>query len=234
MKNLAAAVAIMAVLAVTGMAEASLSTIGTADYAGSSYNLIYDKDSSLIWLDYSNANNTWGNQVAWASNLGSTLSNVKLNAGVSVNYNSGWRLPTTVDGTTWGYSGTTAGGYNITSSEFGHLYYTELLNKGQLDTNGTAQAGWGLSNKGPFANLQSNNWYWSGTEFTYNPYRAWTFYTSDGYQYTYFKDYGGLLGMAVRSGQIVEATPTPIPAALPLFASGLACLAGLKLRRRGR
>jgi hypothetical protein len=226
MKKVVAAVAMMSVMAVAGMAEASLSTIGTADYAGSSYNLIYDNDSSLIWLDYSNAGNTWNNQVAWASNLGSTLSNVKLNTGVSVNWNGGWRLPTTVDGTT-------AVGYNITSSEFGHLYYTELQNKGFRDTNGNIQAGWGLTNNGPFANLQLSA-YWSGTAYAALPFDAYIFDFSNGLQTTTNKSNssGYILGMAVSSAIVTQdATPTPIPAAAWLLGSGLMGLFGSRRKK---
>ena len=39
----------------TGRAQALLTTIGTADYLGNTYNLIYDNSSpfgSIVWLDY--------------------------------------------------------------------------------------------------------------------------------------------------------------------------------------
>jgi hypothetical protein len=225
-KSLLIAAALTTALA--GTAQASLTTIGTANYNSSTYNLIYDSDSSLIWLDYSNAGNTWGNQVAWASGLGSTLSNVKLNSGVSVTWNSGWRLPTTIDGPmTYSYNGSTSFGYNNTTSEFGHLYYTELQNKAPLDKNGNVQAGYGLVNKGPFAYLQSSGYYWSETEYAIDPNRAWGFLTADGSQYPNING----LGLAVRSGIVtLDATPTPIPAAAWLFGSGLMGLAGVRRR----
>ena len=84
----------------------------------------------------------------------------------------------TVDGPfVWGYDGTTTGGFNITSSEMGHLYYTELGNKGFFATDGTnPQPGWGLSNTGDFQNLNPNpNQYWSGTELATDTINAWFF-----------------------------------------------------------
>jgi len=45
--------------AVAGTASANLITIGQATYGGSNYNLIYDNDSSLVWLDYSNQSEEW-------------------------------------------------------------------------------------------------------------------------------------------------------------------------------
>jgi hypothetical protein len=47
-------VAVGLIVAVSGTAHASLLKIGSAEYFGQSYNLIYDEDNngnSLIWLD---------------------------------------------------------------------------------------------------------------------------------------------------------------------------------------
>ena len=148
MKTLLAAAALTA--AVVGTADAALMTIGEATYQGSRYKLIWDNDGpngSVVWLDYSNPANTWENQVAWASGLESNLT-VELKPGYSVTWtNSNWRLPSTVDGPfVYGYDGTTTAGYNITSSQFGHLYYTELGNQGYFDTSGIFQSGWGPNN----------------------------------------------------------------------------------------
>jgi hypothetical protein len=235
MKNAAATLTLVALMAISGMAEASLSIIGSADYAGSNYNLIYENDApngSIVWLDYSNAYNNWNNQVAWASNLLSTLSNIKLNTGVNVTWNSDWRLPTTVDGPdVYDYNGTTTAGYNKTNSEFGYLYYTELQNKGAYDKNRQYQDGYGLTNKGPFANLQKSG-YWSRTEYAIDPYYAWYFNTNDGDQNCIGKYYHDLGGIAVRSAVVTEeATPTPIPSAAWLFSSGLMGLFGFRKKK---
>jgi hypothetical protein len=232
MKNVLVSVVFLTALVVAGRAEASLTAIGTANYLGSDYNLIYDKESSLIWLDYSHAGANWDNQAAWARGLGitPTLTNINLNSGYSgVNWSSDWRLPTTENGSySWSFNGTSTAGYSITSSELGHLYYTELGNKGYYDTNGNAnQLGYGLINTGLFANLKQN-WYWSSTECADSSAYAWYFDTVVGEQFHNGKFNTNLQGIAVRSGQVVEAipTPTPIPAAAWLFGSGLIGLAG--------
>lgn len=227
------------VVVLSGTAQASLTTIGTATYGGNNYNLIWDNDNngkSIVWLDYTKSYANWYNQTAWASGLGSSISSINLKTGYSLNWtDSAWRLPGTVDGRyVYGTNGTTTAGYNITSSELGHLYYTELENKGYYSTTGAYQSDYGLKNKGDFAHLQSSR-YWSGMEYAYNPTNAWNFITGTGVQSTY--DGGtGLLGIAVRTGEVIyqEATPTPLPTALPLLGSGLAALAGLRYRRRVR
>ena len=42
----------VSVLLFFGVANANLITIGTANYLGSDYNLIYEDDQGLVWLDY--------------------------------------------------------------------------------------------------------------------------------------------------------------------------------------
>ncbi len=79
-------------------------------------------------------------------------------------WNGNWRLPATLDGI-WdpGTDGTTTAGYNITSSELGHLYYTELGNNALYDTGGVVNPIHGLINKGDFDWLNILK-YWSDTD----------------------------------------------------------------------
>ena len=146
----------LVVFVLTAPAHAFLINRGT-DTLGN--RLIYDNDRDITWYDFSNAANTWQNQVNWALGLSVTFD--------STTYDD-WRLPTTVDGPyVFGFDGTTTGGYNITTSEMGHLYYTELGNLGYYATDGTnPQPGWGLTNTGDFQHLSASA-YWSGTGVWY-------------------------------------------------------------------
>ena len=234
-KSLVWSLVMLFVLTLSVSAHAALETIGTAQFGGSGteYKLIYDADAPfgpITWLDYTNAATNWGAQNEWAMGLDSALT-INLNSGVSVDWgDSSWRLPSTVDGQyAYGKDGLTTAGYNITSSEMGHLYYTELGNKGYYATDGTyPQPGWGLKITGDFENLITSS-YWSGTEYAIDPNRAWGFDVDDGSQGTPFKsanDYG----LAVRSGQV---SVVPVPGALFLLGSGLVGMAGFSRRRKG-
>ncbi|MEA1921465.1 MAG: IPTL-CTERM sorting domain-containing protein [Pseudomonadota bacterium] len=197
------------------MAQATLTVIGTATYSGTDYNLIWDDDNngnSVIWLDYSNAPAIWSSQMAGAAGLDGQLT-YNIDPAYTITWNdAAWRLPATVDGPyVYSCDGTTSSGYNITSSEMGHLYYAELGNLGEYDSSCSSQAGYGLQNTGDFNNLHES-WYWSGTEFTAVPVpaAAWVFIMSQGGQVRYITTGTGTYGLAVRGGQVVvnDAIPT--------------------------
>ncbi len=188
--------------------------------------LIYDTDLGITWYDFSNAVDTWDNQVAWADSL-------------SVDFGGDiiddWRLPVTVDGPySYGYDGiTNTVGYNITTSEMGHLYYTELGNLGYYDTSGPPgpQTGWGLNNTGDFQNLIDESEYWSGTERSDFSTEAWSHYIGDGRQSNSPKVINNY-ALAVRDGDVAAAVPEPTTIAL--LGIGLVGLAGSAMRRRFR
>jgi len=226
-----------------GMAQAALTTIGTACYGGSDYNLIYDDDDTghggggLVWLDYTHSSATWQNQKDWASGLGASLT-VTLESPIhtDIDWTTGWRLPDTVDGPyVHGYEGdpdndglyTYTAGYNLANSEMGHLFYTELGNLGYVDTSGNLQSGYGLQNTGDFDNLIAC-WCWSGKEYV-DPDSVWGFWMDRGHQSVTGKSYHRY-GLAVRSGQV---STVPLPGAIYLFGSGLIGLASLKRRKQG-
>lgn len=180
-----------AVLAFSTFANASL-----VDYGGG---FIYDTDRNITWYDAPVAYTNWNDSMAWAAGL--------TKGGVS-----GWQLPSTV--------GATTEGYNITTSDLGHLYYTEL---------GNTQSSH-LMNAGPFQNLQHGGdaWYWSSTEYAPGSVDAFIFSFYDGKQYTNYKGNSHYV-LAVHEGNVA----VPIPRTILLFAPGLAGIA-LFRRRIGR
>lgn len=199
----------------SGTVDAGLTVIGTAAYNGKTYNLIYEDDQGLIWLDYTKRNaGNWENAISWASGLNDPgILTYKFNSGVSVTWNGEWRLPETVDGKRiFGYDGTTTAGFNITTGEMGHLFYTSLGNLAYFDGNGKSRAGWGddarwgLKNKEPFTNLYPEG-YWSGTDYSIYNQHAWIFDLDSGSQTNgSVKSTSCFSALAVRPGKVVSAS----------------------------
>lgn len=185
---------------------------GMAGGAGVSreYSLIYEDDRDLVWLDYTKSGGNWSAQTEWATGLNEDGAlTIKLDPGISVNWESEWRMPKTADGARrHGYDGTTTAGFNITASELGHLYYVSLGNLGYYDKNGEPTGDgwypdsvWGPKNMGPFKNLQASV-YWS-SEYSIAPLHAWSFNFAFGDQNnTAFKTSYPYLGIAVRQAKV--------------------------------
>lgn len=221
MKKVCFAVVLLAVLCFAHFADAALIDNGNG--------LIYDTDLDITWYDASRVVRTWEEAVEWAASLSVTDS--------YGNVITGWRLPTALDEKyVWGYNGSTTGGYNVTSSELGYLFYVELQNAGYYDTDGNFPVeGYGLTNVGPFKNLQGISYsYWSGTEYTYDTTRAWYFGMNRGQQAIALKDHGHY-ALAVHEGNVggnVGAS-APIPTSLFLLIPGLIGM-GVIRRRTGK
>jgi hypothetical protein len=204
------------------------STLQGRDLDGnlSTFEAYYDTSLNITWL--ANADTgmpTWDSANTWAANLNPYGSNI-----------SGWRLPTTVDVGNNGCSYTNVYqgvdcGYNITTpSEMSHLFYTTLGDKAYYNTSGVVQAGYGLTNTGPFSNVQSD-YYWSATEYAPSTSDAWYFYANYGNQYHYSKA-NGMYAWAVHSGDVgVAVSSVPVPATAWLFGSGLLGLISVARRK---
>ncbi len=134
--------------------HADLNLLGQGTSTHGTWNLIYDTDLDITWYDYLKSPTDWDTQMAWASSLSVDFGG---------NLLTSWRLPSSEYGT-W----PEPAGYNITSSEMGHLYYTELGNLGRCTSTGngigcvTAQPGSGLLNRGPFQNIGGMPWSMTG------------------------------------------------------------------------
>jgi hypothetical protein len=205
----------IALVIITLIFSASANAVLVSRLGGQAY---YDTEADLTWLADANVNGliSWFDANAWA-------------AGLTVDGVGGWRLPDTIDvgndGATYTnlYEGVDYG-YNITThSELSNMFYNVLGNLAYYDTSGNgAQPGWGLSNTGPFSNLQSG-YYWSATEYAPNTGYAWFFGMGNGNQHYNIKTFNDY-AWAVQSGDV---SAVPVPAAVWLFGSGLIGLLGV-------
>ncbi|MDH5484389.1 MAG: VPLPA-CTERM sorting domain-containing protein [Gammaproteobacteria bacterium] len=193
----------------------------------------YDTVADLTWLadaNYArtsgydaNGHMTWAEANDWAAQL--TVDGV-----------GGWRLADTVDVDNDGgtYTNLYEGvdwGYNITAhSELSNMFYNVLGNTAYYDTSGNIQSGYGLSNTGPFSNLQSAK-YWSATEYVSSTNYAWSFDMNYGSQLGGSMDYS-TFAWAVQSGDVGDISAVPVPAAVWLFGSGLLGLVSLARREK--
>jgi len=165
----------------------------------------YDTAQDITWFaDWSVSGKlTWDQAVAWAASL-------------NVHGVGGWRLPHVVDtgnpGCDFSVAGGTDCGYNVDTetSELARMWYVTLGNlafcardNSICDLQGPGQSGWGLTNTGPFRNMQSGS-YWSGTEYSPDKSEAWSFATDDGGQDSEAKT-SSFYAVAVHAGDVAPA-----------------------------
>lgn len=221
------------------------------DGDASTFEAYYDTALDITWLadanyafasGYTSAVNggvgPWtvlGNNVKWTDGSMGWDAAMAWAAELNVNGITGWRLPAMVDtgapGCDWSYGGTDCG-YNVdtSTSELAHMYHITLGNNSYRDASGNYNPSWGLSNMGPFSNIQSGASYWSGVENAIVTTSAWSFSTYDVRQDDGVGKAIGLPAWAVRSGDIA-AVPEPQTYALAL--AGLVTVLAARRRRHG-
>jgi hypothetical protein len=195
----------------------------------------FDTALNITWLADANRAQTSG--VAADGHLTYSAANAWANT-LDVNGITGWRLPTMTDtgsvGCDLSFAGGTDCGYNVQTgtSEMAHMFYVTLADKAYCPPGdgacvGGPQPGWGLTNTGPFANLQGS-FYWTDLAYVSGAAYAWYFLFSDGSQfYDSQVDTVSLYAWAVHPGKVGDdlVEPVPIPAAVWLLLSGLTALA---------
>ena len=226
-------------LRLTGLLATGLFTVSTqAALYDRGNGMIYDDVMDITWLQDANYAQTSGHDadglMSW------TDANTWVN-GLSYGGYDDWRLPSAnlINSADPCYAkdGSCDRGFNNSTGELGHMFYTDLDNLGKFATNSFFQSGYGVTNSDfidgisgnsvSILNLQ-NSTYWLDEEYAPNTSLAWTFITSSGSQFrsdkttTYYS-------WAIRDGDVSEV---PIPAAAWLFGTALLGLAGASRRNR--
>jgi hypothetical protein len=195
--------------------------------------LIYDTDRDVTWMqDANNAQTTgydadglmnWTSAAAWADQL-------------TYGGFSNWRLPTTTDIGLLGCANTIPGDEcaiipGESTSELAHLFYTELGNLSGYFENGNPRPGGGLTQVGPFTNMQVYG-YWGGT-YHINASTNGAY----GFDMVYGVNFVNELrntfyAIAVSDGDIGGGANVPVPAAGWLAGAAFAAAAARARRRK--
>lgn len=202
-------------IAYAGIASASLTNIGTAtlSYTGDTeYNLFWDDEKDLVWLDYTKSATSWSGVYIWAKGLDNTLTlNLSSNYEI-VSPASEWRLPDE--------------GADVLSSELGNLLYGVLgFENAYDDDDRRVPFDATLLNSKEFDNLTPGG-YWMGNDYADNPSVFNMAYGS----ISSTASYQHMSGMAVLDVQI--STTVPVPGTILLLGFGLIGIAGLNRKKQ--
>ena len=207
-KNLSLGTIFLALLATAAHVNAEIQSRGV-DNNGNQ--IFYDSEQNITWYDYSHGFGTssYSDELRWVENLVVSVGTSQI---------SNWRLPTSTGGPwSYGYDGTNTAGFNITSSEMGHLYYSSLRKIGAYDSSGSYRdpIDWLNISYSPFRSI-APGMYFTSTPDPRQPDIKYFFYFYSGYQFAPASQYGAY-AIAVHDGDI---SPVPEPDQTSLFLVG--------------
>lgn len=218
--------------------------------------LIYDDVLDVTWLQDANYAKTsgydadgrmkWAEAMAWTSNL-LYIDSV---SGITL---TGWRLPTArpINDQSFQFrlsnDGSTDYGFNIgavgsafprsSAHELPYMYYINLENLGECAPTSAgaggclpSQPGWGLNEKGPFINLEPQN-YWTGIDPGFIGNKLYVDMSRGAVNSNSpFLAYGA---WAVRDGDVADDRQVvPLPASAWLLGSGFIGLLSLRKSKK--
>lgn len=197
---------ITAFLVTANVAQAELWLIGTAEYDDGggveNYNLVYDTEQQLTFLDYVGGYDTWANKKDWAESLSLAI-NLLPGFSAGEDLSTGWRLPE-VDNPTdtnlsrfgWNQDPVTLEYLGHDDSEMARLYYAALGNE--------PNSAYSSNNYAPFENIPDDIYsYWTGsiTGEATSDFR-WDFKLANGEQFAGDSTSQSLLAIAVHTGAV--------------------------------
>lgn len=211
-KSLTFSVVSFMLFCVTSNTNAELWLIGSAEYNDGAgpveYNLIYDTEQQLVFLDYVRSYDLWLNQKNWAESLTPV---VTLHSEYITNddLSSGWRLPlvdnpedTSSSRFGWNQDPDTGDYLGHDDSELARLYYAALGNlpRSEYENN----------NYGDFQNIPNDSFsYWTGSIVgdSSSSFR-WDFKLANGEQFGGDSTTQTLLAMAVKDAVVTTTSVT--------------------------
>ncbi len=200
-------------LGLAGFSQAALTTIGTATYGSSDYNLILDDDNNgnmLVWLDYTHTPAPWSSQNSWAATLDSALTINTYRYDIDWG-DSSWRLPTGFPAKEFD---------DLWTNEFGFIFGQGSEANGSYTTDELKKYG--------FTHLTADSHYWTSTYYYGGKARQHSL--ASGFETIWGAQTWGY-GVAVHTVNSSSISPVSVPAAAWLFGSALLGLGVVKRKK---